>query len=71
MSPCVSCSVFNQDESGHDRTWRQEWANSVCPKCSKAFNLGDRILVDEDNTVYHHDCFEGAKLPFDEGTTFG
>ena len=65
-SPCISCAVFSKDDSGHDRTW-QEWANDVCPKCHKEFNLGDRILTDDDNIVYHYDGFEGTKPLFEEG----
>jgi hypothetical protein len=41
--------------------------NDVCPKCDKEFNMGDRILVDDDNIVYHYDCFEGPKPTFEEG----
>jgi len=63
---CMTC-VLGKDDSGHDRTWQQEWANDVCPKCGKEFNLGDHILVDDDNIVYHYDCFEGPKPPFKEG----
>ncbi len=66
MSPCISCAVFSVDESGHDKTWQQEWVNDVCQKCSKEFDLGDHILVDDDNIVYHYDCFEGSKPPFEE-----
>ena len=25
--------MFSKDDSGHDKTWQQEWANDVCPKC--------------------------------------
>ena len=65
MSPCVSCAVFSKDESGHDRTWQQEWANDVCPKCGKEFDLSNRILVDDDDIVYHYDCFKGPKPPLE------
>jgi len=41
--------------------------DDVCPKCDKEFNLGDRILIDDDNIVYHYDCFEGTKPLFEEG----
>lgn len=61
MSPCIGCAVFCEDESGHDKTWQEEWVNDVCPKCDRGFDAGDGLVVDDDNVVYHYDCFEGPK----------
>ena len=63
---CMTC-VLAREDSGYDKTWQQEWANDVCPKCGKEFNLGDHILIEDDSIVYHYDCFEGPKPPFEEG----
>jgi hypothetical protein len=60
------CTLYGKDDT--DQAGQQEWANDVCPKCGKTFNQGDHVVVDEDNTVYHYDCFEGPKPPFEEGT---
>lgn len=59
MPPCIACAVFCEDESGHDKTWQEEWANDSCPKCGRGFDVGDRLVVDDDNIVYHYGCFEG------------
>jgi hypothetical protein len=66
MSPCIGCAVFARDETGHDLTWQPEWANTVCPKCNREFKQGDRLVVEDDNTVYHYDCYEGDKPSFEE-----
>jgi hypothetical protein len=60
------CTILGRDDTEQE----QGWANDVCPKCGKAFNAGDHIVVDEDNDIaYHYDCFEGPKPPFEEGAT--
>lgn len=63
------CSLYGRDDAGHDQKGQPEYANDVCPKCGRAFNVGDHIVVDEDNVVYHYDCFEGPKPAFEPGAT--
>lgn len=58
------CSLYGRDEAGRDPA---KWANDVCPTCGKPFNAGDEVVVDEDDVVYHYDCFEGPKPLFEEG----
>ena len=59
------CSLYGRDEASAG----QEWANDACPTCGKPFNTGDHVVVDDDNVVYHYDCYEGTKPPFEEGAT--
>jgi len=62
---CHACVLSRKDEDfGPGRAWQEGWANERCPNCGQAFNVGDRIVVDEDSTVYHYDCFEGPKPAF-------
>jgi hypothetical protein len=60
------CSLYGRDEAS---AGQQEWANDACPACGKAFDTGDHVVVDEDDVVYHYDCYEGTKPPFEEGAT--
>jgi hypothetical protein len=68
MSPCMSCSALSKDESGHDRGWQEEWTNKVCPKCGKPFSSSDHLWVDEENVVYHYDCFKGETASESQAT---
>jgi hypothetical protein len=60
------CSLYGRDEAS---AGQQEWANDTCPTCGKALNTGDHVVVDDDDVVYHYDCYEGPKPPFEEGAT--
>jgi hypothetical protein len=64
------CSLYGRDDFSPEQLRQQKGANDVCPKCGQAFEEGDHIVVDDDDTVYHYSCFEGAKPPFEEGATF-
>jgi hypothetical protein len=63
------CSLYGRDDASPDQAGQEEWANDVCPTCGKAFNTGEHVVVDDDNVVYHYDCYEGPKPPFEEGAT--
>ena len=68
MSPCISCVVSSEDEYGHDRSWQSEWIDTTCPGCGKGFEVGERVLVDEDTKVAYHDgCFQGSNPSLEEG----
>jgi len=55
---------FCKEKSGHDKVWPR-WYNDVCPVCGKEIKLDERILVTNDDVVYHYDCYRGRKPPFD------
>ena len=49
---CHACVLSRKDEDfGPGETWQEEWENDTCPTCGKLFTTGDRLLVDENNTV--------------------
>ena len=60
------CSLYGRDEAS---AGQRGVGNDVCPTCDKPFNTGDHVVVDEDDVVYHYDCYEGPKPPFEEGAT--
>ena len=59
------CSLYGRDEASGG----QPWANDTCPTCGKPFNTGDHVVVDDDDVVYHYDCYEEPKPPFEAGAT--
>ena len=69
MSPCLSCSVFAKDETGHDKTWPEKW-NDTCPECGQKFVQNDRVLIADDAVVYHYDCYQGDKPAFEDALVF-
>ena len=63
-----ACALLGRDDTVEDEEARyRHGVNDVCPRCSEGFNSGDRILMDNNDIVYHYDCFEGPRPLFREG----
>ena len=63
---CHACVLSRKEESVQARTWQEGWARQACPNCGKGFNLGQCIVVQDENIVYHCECIEEPKQSFEE-----